>query len=428
MIQQIIAIAIKDIKILLRDPGGLVTLFAMPIMFILVMSFALQGAYDRFDSDNLIEMLIVNNDTGVLAKEAIASIRELAGIKMIEDVAYTSEKAEELIVDDTVNIALIFSEDFSTRVQKAATDLNAKKATVRFIIDPAGGLQLLGSVQGTVQGAIERITARSQAPLQIQYGFNAMAENFPTNRQTAVKEVGADFIKGVQERGGLERIGSSGVEFKETVPSVFRIAKLPNSVEQNVPGFAIFGVFFIMQTIGLSFLKERQFGTYNRLLVAPLGRAVFMIGKLVPYYTINLIQIVLMFGVGVVIFRMGLGNDLGALIAVSFGSALAATTLGLLIARIGKTEEQINGLGILLSVTLAAVGGMIVPTFMMPRIMQKIAFITPHAWALSGYHDVIVRGLGIDVVWPEVLVLVSFAAVFLFLALVPFHRLKSKPV
>ena len=58
MIQQIIAIAIKDIKILLRDPGGLVTLFAMPIMFILVMSFALQGAYDRFDSDNLIEMLI----------------------------------------------------------------------------------------------------------------------------------------------------------------------------------------------------------------------------------------------------------------------------------------------------------------------------------------------------------------------------------
>jgi ABC-2 type transport system permease protein len=388
-------------------------------MFILVMSFALQGAYDRFDSTNPVELLVVNNDTGDLAKEAIVLIRELPEIKVIENGAYTSEKAEELIVNDTVNIALIFPEDFSLRVQEAATDPMAQKATVRFIIDPAGGVQLLGSVEAVAQGAIERIAARSQAPLQIQYGFTSIEESAPIARQTAIKEVGASFIEGVQKQGGLDGIGSSGVEFKETVPSAFRITKLPNSVEQNVPGFAIFGVFFIMQTIGLSFLKERQLGTYNRLLVAPLQRAVFMIGKLVPYYTINLVQIVLMFGVGVVIFHMGLGNDLGALIAVSLATALAATTLGLLIARIGKTEEQINGLGILISVTLAAVGGMMVPTFMMPRIMQKIAFVTPHAWALSGYHDVIVRGLGIDAVWPEVLVLVSFAALFLILAIVP---------
>ena len=67
--------------------------------------------------------------------------------------------------------------------------------------------------------------------------------------------------------------------------------------------------------------------------------------------------------------------------------------------------------------TLAAVGGMMVPTFVMPEFMQTLSKVSPHNWALAGYQDVIVRGLGMNAVMIEVGVLMAFAAVFFVFAL-----------
>jgi ABC-2 type transport system permease protein len=72
---------------------------------------------------------------------------------------------------------------------------------------------------------------------------------------------------------------------------------------------------------------------------------------------------------------------------------------------------------VLLAVTLSALGGMMVPAFVMPSAMRTLSLFTPHAWALSGYHDVIVRGLGIVQVLPETGILLAFAAVFFLVAL-----------
>ena len=92
--------------------------------------------------------------------------------------------------------------------------------------------------------------------------------------------------------------------------------------------------------------------------------------------------------------------------------SLAATGLGLLIAALAKTQEQIGGLGTLLVIILAALGGVMVPRFIMPEFMQSIGLISPHAWALTAYQDVLVRGYGIEGVLPEVAALLGFAVVF----------------
>ncbi len=140
-----------------------------------------------------------------------------------------------------------------------------------------------------------------------------------------------------------------------------------------------------------------------------------------PYYLVNLVQVVVMFGVGVLVFHMSLGHAPLALAAVTLATALAATGLGLLVAAIGKTRAQVNGMSTLLVLTLAALGGMLVPTFVMPGFMQKLAFITPHAWALDGYQDVIVRGLGLQAVLPDVAMLTGFAILFFGFALWQFR-------
>jgi len=73
------------------------------------------------------------------------------------------------------------------------------------------------------------------------------------------------------------------------------------------------------------------------------------------------------------------------------GSRERVRTLG---GSLGKTEAQVNGLSVLQAITLSALGGMMVPTFIMPDLMKTLSLFTPHAWALAGYHDVIIRGLG----------------------------------
>jgi len=124
--------------------------------------------------------------------------------------------------------------------------------------------------------------------------------------------------------------------------------------------------------------------------------------------------------VGVALFGMKLG-DPAALIIVSLALALAANGLGLLVASLGKSEAQVNGLSVFLAIILSALGGMLVPAYIMPGFMKTFSLFTPHAWALAGYQDVIVRGLGVRQVLPEAGILLAFAGLFFVFALWKFR-------
>jgi len=101
-----------------------------------------------------------------------------------------------------------------------------------------------------------------------------------------------------------------------------------------------------------------------------------------------------------------------AFAAISVAASLSATGLGLLIASLARTNEQLGGLGTLLVVTMAALGGVMVPRSVMPEAMKTLGWITPHAWALSAYQDVLVNGAGLGAILPALGALLAFAGVF----------------
>ncbi|NOZ49073.1 MAG: ABC-2 transporter permease [Chloroflexi bacterium] len=419
MLYQIFAITIKELKLLMHDRAGMVTLFAMPIMFILIMSVALQNAFQVGSSDLPVTVLVVNQDQGELAAKAIADLREMEGIKPLESLdgkPLTRQAAEALIVKEEERVAILFPPDFSQAVTQTATDPQAAPAQVTFIVDPTTGNRFLGPIRGAVEGFVQRRAALAQAPLQMRSAFENLAAQASPQEAPFVRQVGTRFIDTMVQSGALAE-HHGGVQFQEVVPAAFKVDRFPNSVEQSVPGYTIFGIFFIVAVLATSFLEEKQAGTFRRLLAAPLPQSALLLGKLLPYYLINIIQVVLMFGVGVLVFHMNLGHAPLALAAVTLSTGLAATGLGLLVAAIGKTPSQVSGVSTLLVLTLAALGGILVPAFVMPDFMQKLALITPHAWALDGYQDIIVRGLGLQAVLPNVAVLTGFAVLFFGFAL-----------
>jgi len=406
MIRQIIAITLKELKVLWLDREALALLFAMPMFFILVMSFALEGVFQAGSKGHPIEILVVHQDRGRLAEQAIADLKRMEGLILIETyegITITSDKAEQLVGKGVYPLALLFPEGYTEGVLQTSKDPQEGKAIVYLISDPAMNLQLLATVKGAVQGAIERRVLLARIPQRLKEMFGTLGG---TQGQ----------LDNLLEDPNISERGRSGVDFIHTFPKGFNAGRRPTATEQNVPAYTIFGVFFIVLTLASSFLQEKRDGTFQRILAAPLSKTALLIGKLLPYYLLNLIQIAMMFCIGVVVFGIKLGN-LPALVIVSLALAAAANGLGLLVAALGKTEPQVNGLSVLLAITLSALGGMMVPTFIMPNLMKTLSLFTPHAWALAGYHDIIIRGLGIKEVLTEMAVLLGFASFFFVIAL-----------
>jgi ABC-2 type transport system permease protein len=191
-----------------------------------------------------------------------------------------------------------------------------------------------------------------------------------------------------------------------------RVKKLPDIFQQNVPGYTIYGIFWIVSLLAVSVLGEKRVGTFRRLLVSPMSRMVMLLGKLVPYYLINIVQITIMLGVSSVLFKMSLGHSPAGLVVVSLAAAATATGLGVLVTALARTEAQVGGLTVLLLLSLSALGGCFVPRFIMPSWLRMVGLVTPHAWALDAYQDLLVRGYNLLEVLPKVGVLGAFAVVF----------------
>ena len=388
--KQILALTWKDWKLLAADRASLIILFVLPTLFLFVMSLALQGLYDRTTPPLAI---VVNLDRGPLAGRVIEQISVGGAVRLVSETS--KERAKARIREREALSAIVFAADFSETVEAQAND--PKRAVSMTVIDdPAAPLQVTAPIRGAVRGAAERAVAEAIVPMQLRARMEAFI------RETGDLSVLplADSFRNLQV--GAVRISSETMNSKPE-------RKQPGSVEQNVPAWTIFGIFFIVNTIALSLLRERQSGTLLRLQAAPLSPVVLLLGKLLPFYCINLLQAALMFALGHWGLQLRLGAHPAALIAITLAVALVATSLGLLLATCFASTEQLGSTASVLVVVLAALGGILVPSFVMPDFMQTLALFTPQAWALEGYQNVLLRGQDLLGVLPQVGVLLAFA-------------------
>ena len=180
-----------------------------------------------------------------------------------------------------------------------------------------------------------------------------------------------------------------------------------------MPGNAVLFGFFLALTVGLAFLEERRAGTWRRILAAPVSRASILIGKLVPYFLIGMVQFGFLFTIGVVVFGMRIGGSVLALVALTVAVVACATSLGLAIAALGGTEKRLGSIGSVCLLVMGLLGGAMVPRVVMPPLLRAIGLAVPHSWALDGYTTLLVRdGAGLADVAPQLAALLAFATVF----------------
>jgi len=190
-----------------------------------------------------------------------------------------------------------------------------------------------------------------------------------------------------------------------------------NGSEFTVPAMATMFAFFLIGMIGFSFLNDRQLGTWERLRASQATGAELVVGKVLPAFGLTAFQQAALFGLGMLVFGLRPEGSLVALAAVVLALCLCLTGLGVLIATIFKTNQQLNAFSNIGTMVLAGISGAFVPLELLPSWARTIAPISPQYWALRGYRSVILDGGGIADVLLPIAVLVAIAAVGALLAL-----------
>ncbi len=376
----------KELLALSRDIHGLGALFFMPVVFIVVMSMALKDVYAPAAKE--VSYAVVQQDKG----ESAGKLADLWKRDHRGAVAAPEDWREALRAG-----RLKYVVEIDAGYSSSLTDLTGKTATVHLLTDP-----------GLDSGLYEAYRARLVA-LVTQLRLEALLASLP---QQVIRVSPDAFADGALVTA--ERVVSG---------------PRPTAVQQNVPAWLVFGMFFVVASIAGLFVDERACGAVARLRSLGVSPLLMVAAKVAPYLLVNGVQAALMLAVGVWFMPLIGGDALslsgihwGALLLMLLAISAAAVSLALAIASLVRTHAQASAFGPILNVLMAALGGIMVPLFVMPAAMQKIAHFSPMNWALEGLLDVLLRGGGLASVVSEVSHLAVFAGLMLAAAYGLFRR------
>ncbi|WP_282137824.1 MULTISPECIES: ABC transporter permease [Rossellomorea] len=198
-------------------------------------------------------------------------------------------------------------------------------------------------------------------------------------------------------------------------------------VTQIIPGYTIMFAFYIMISMVIAFVKDRDKGMVSRIASTPLPIRDYFIGKWIPFLLIVLIQVAVLFGFGVIVYDLPLGDPF-ALIMLSLSLAFIVTGWGMALAVLVKTENMGIAMTQIIALGGAMLGGLWLPVELMPDFMQKISKALPQYWAIEGYKEVILAdGTIRDILFNiGILLIAGIAGGFIALAAYPrFLRLSK---
>lgn len=375
----------KELLSLSRDVHGMAALFLMPMVFIVVMSMALKDVYAP--ATRTLAYAVANQDTGKMAGVLVDRWAKEAG-----PAQPLPDNWRDELVAGRLQYVLVIEPGFSEQ----ASDMNSKgEAKARLLAEPGMGQAMFEMQRMRLLSVVTQLRAEVLLA-QLDLGINVAA----MIKQTPV---------------AAERVSVGGAR--------------PTAVQQNVPAWLVFGMFFVVASIAGLFVEERACGALSRLRSLGAQPWQLIVSKIVPYVLVNGIQAVLMLAVGVWLMPVIGGDGMSlagvnwpALLVMLLAISLAAVSLALTVACLVSSHAQAATLGPILNILMAALGGIMVPAFVMPPVMQKIAAFSPMNWGLEGLLDVLLRGGDLARILPEAGKLAGFALLMLTVGFALFRR------
>jgi ABC-2 type transport system permease protein len=405
-----LSIAYKDIQIFLKDRGSIFQLFLLPLIFIVAYS-AVAAGFESGDEDQRIPLSVVDLDNDLEAETLLESL-DLAGGVRVELVA--EDEGNRQLQKGEIGRLLTIPANFTDGISGGGT------VTLRLISHPDADMEKNEAVRLVVEGVAQDMALESQILASLQQ-MGEMQANAPSEYQEAFS-----VEKIVAQAQSQFEIGNERplVTIEQTIPGQeSEKEELPSNAEVAVPGFAILFVFLTAQSTARSIYDEKKVGSFRRLLAAPISKLSLLVGKVIPNFITALIQFAVIFVFGAYGLKLlgltpvELGRDPVALGVAILLIALCSSALGVLIASLARTENQIGGLSTLILWGLGTLGGSIIPYFILESMLGSIPMALPHYWANRALDNIMIRGMMLGDVSLELIALFAFTVVFFLVGL-----------
>lgn len=425
---KLIATCKKDLLLLWRDRAGLLVLFLMPLVLVLVVALV-QNDVMQATGETRVTVLFVDEDQGSVGRELQQSLEQNPGIDLRAthaDMPLTRGRAQQLINAGTYQFGVILPSGLSAGFERnmrrqvgallgfgggEVPSASADTSRIELLFDPAVQSVFRTAVTSSLQYALLGLESVQKGALLQKSLGQSLSSNAPSSG-TQISGAGAEPSQGA----ALLRVGSAAA-------GDLQRELRPNAVQQNVPAWALFGMFFIVVPLSGTLLRERQEGTLSRLLTVPVSYRVLLAGKLSAYVGVCLLQFALMLLAGRYVLPLfgtpvlEMGPHPGAVFVLGLSAALAACGYGLMLGTLARSYDQASMFGAVSVVIAAALGGVMVPVYVMPAAMQTLSHVSPLAWGLNGFVELFVRGGDLRSVVPHIAALLGFFALTSLVAL-----------
>jgi ABC-type Na+ efflux pump permease subunit len=380
----------KDLILFLHDQRSVILTFLLPVILITLFAFAYGsiGAYNGRSEP--VKLLVADMDKTISSKEIIYKIDSLEDIIIIVS---DSIKSKELVIKGENACALIIYKGFQDSLEAG------NSTPVELVYDRSREMEF-GIIQqnliSILMSSTGEIIVKKSIEKYLQYQFPAINKVTIDNiLKTAIKKDNKLSIK----------LTSIVGEKNDTKLGLI----------QAVAGTAILMLLFSVAGVGTSILEEKENGTINRLLYSPLKGSTILYSKMLFAFFISILQLTAMFLFAWLILNMDMNVNIPGLILMIIATAFAVSSLGIFLAAVAKTRQQAQNLSTIIILVMSAIGGSMIPLFIMPPILQKIALLSVNYWGIQGFYDLFWRVLPLEEILPKILILVGIG-VFMTLA------------
>ena len=397
----------KEMLILIRDKIGLSILFIMPIVLIFVMTLIQDSAFKTINEKG-IPIVLVNNDKDSLGNAIYRGLKTSTLVDLTDKIdgkPATPESLKKAVAEGKFILGIVVPKGATKTIRDHVSNLvnetisfektqEVSPFEITLVIDPVAKRTFVTSVTSSLHEFISELKTQ----IMFQSFSDQIAELIPD---------GGNAPKKAYERSQI-------ITYNEIYASDLIGDMVPNAVQHNVPAWTIFGMFFIVISVVGNVMKEKKEGSAFRLRTMPTSYLTLMNGKIILYVVVCFIQFLLMLGVGIFILpliglpALQLGNSIPSVLFLALMTSFAATGFGVLVGTLANSEQQGAILGSLSILLLSAIGGILVPTYVMPDIMRSISIISPLNWALEGFYKLFLRGGGFVDILPNIALLIGF--------------------
>jgi ABC-2 type transport system permease protein len=391
-------IAVKDLKRFTTDRASVFFFIIFPFLFIIMFNFLLKGA---FNEDNRLELHMLTQETTGMSQQILSAMETKDPSQLppgdpviIWDKNYA--EARQRVLDGKQDGFLAFPADFTQSV------MAGKPVNLEIFAD-AGKVNTRAALNGVAQAISSRFVTDA---VIVHATAQLMAENGATQAEinTAISRITASLFSG----------GISGAEtpFLTFVTQKIGDVKEVNPSNYVIPGYLVMFVFFAAAVGAQAIVWERQNHTLERLLSSSVKKESILGGTYLGLLIKGMVQIIIFWGFGIVVFHVDMGLSPGAVILLSILMVVMSAAFSLMLATLVRTTRSAGSLAVITSLLLAPLGGCWWPLFLYPDWLHNIAKISPHAWATEGFNKLMLFGAGFGDVVSSMVALAVFTVIF----------------